>query len=260
MRKKTSCQRFGAFCIASFLACMAFLCLAIVPYMRHAFRPFVAVFMAFCRMFAACLLWSFCGLFAVPGFLYSGRNFRARYVVKIAVYGLLWPCTCIYTFIGVLHFLWLFCGRMACDRIRHAIGIWRGSPASRIAAGAVAGNNYATRARKELCKPTISNLHYVYLWFFWVIFRSGTWNFPKNFPGSVLDPAREMPPEEAGKGRLSESHIYARVWKKFFQSDIAYNAYVISHRADASAPDPAAADRLFGEKISICAYDLCKFR
>ena len=37
---------------------------------------------------------------------------------------------------------------------------------------------------------------------------------------------------------------------------MSYRIYVRMH----SAPDPAEADRLFGEKISICAYDLRKFR
>jgi len=35
------------------------------------------------------LAMEFCGLFAVPGFLYSGRSCRARYAVKIAFYGVL---------------------------------------------------------------------------------------------------------------------------------------------------------------------------
>lgn len=136
--------------------------------------------------------------------------------------------------------------------------ILRGSCFPCIAAGAVAGKNYVTHVWKELCKPTISSLHYVYLWFFWGIFRSGTWNFPKNFSGSVLDPARRCHQREPENVGFLISHTYARGKLKNFSRNLVF---LISHiRADASAPDPAAADCQFGEKISICVYDLCKFR
>lgn len=59
-----------------------------------------------------------------------------------------------------------FCGVWRAIESGILLVILRGSPASRIAAGAVAGNNYVTHSWKELCKPTISNLHYVYLLFF----------------------------------------------------------------------------------------------
>ena len=62
MRKKPTANVlafFGVACIASILAYMTFLCLAIVPYMRHVFRPFMAVFMALRGLFWRGVLWSF---------------------------------------------------------------------------------------------------------------------------------------------------------------------------------------------------------
>lgn len=95
----------------------------------------------------------------------------------------------------------------------------------------------------------VSSLHYVYLWFFWGIFRSGTWNFPKNFLGSVLNPARGSHQRKPKNVGFLISYICAYV-KKIFQSDIAYNAYIIiSHIcADYSAPALAAAGHHMEQK------------
>ena len=85
------------------------------------------------------------------------------------------------------------------------------------------------------------------------------WNleFSEKFSRIGFGSGKEMPPEGAEKGRLSESHIYARV-ENFFQSDIAYNAYIISHIcADASAPDPAAAGHHLEQKFPF-ARSVCR--
>lgn len=143
-----------AACIASILACMAFYCVMHALVCPARFSP---VYGCFCGVVRPVLAWrsmEFCVLFRVPGFLYSGRNCRARYAVKIGLYGLLWPCMCIYTFIGVLRFLWRFFGRMACVGIRHTVSILRGSCFARIAAGAVDKNHYVTHAWEALCKWT----------------------------------------------------------------------------------------------------------
>lgn len=68
----------------------------------------------------------------------------------------------------------------------------------------------------------------------------------------------EMPPEGAEKGRLSDI-VYIRACAEIsFQSDIAYNAYIISHiRADASAPDPAASGHHMEQK-SPFAHSVCR--
>lgn len=100
-----------------------FSCLAIVLYMRHVFRPFMAVFMALCGLFWRGVLWSFCSMFAVPGIYSIQKKRNARYAVKIALYGLLWPCMYAYTFIGVLRFLWRFWWRVECTGIRHTVSI-----------------------------------------------------------------------------------------------------------------------------------------
>ena len=98
----TSCgQRFGASCIASILACMAFYCVMHALVCPARFPAFCGCFYGLVRPVLAGRAMEFCGLFAVPGFLYSGRNCRARYAVKIGLYGVLWPYVCKYTFRGV---------------------------------------------------------------------------------------------------------------------------------------------------------------
>lgn len=85
------------------------------------------------------------------------------------------------------------------------------------------------------------------------------WNleFSAKFSWIGFESGKEIPPDGAGKGRLSESHIYARMWKNFLKFDITYNTYAVSHiRVDASTPDPATAGHHL-EKKSLYTHTIC---
>lgn len=101
------------------------------------FPAFFGCFYGVVRPVLAWRAMEFLRPFSRPWFSVFRQNCRTRYAVKIGLYGVLWPCVCIYTFIGVSCFPWRFFGRMACVGIRHTASVWRGSRFARIAAGTI---------------------------------------------------------------------------------------------------------------------------